>query len=98
MSASKVEDVTRLRTEFMELMTEVTELRTENTKLRSEVTELRTENTELGVIVNKLRTNIKVRVDWHPHPQKPRIIFHSGALSHKEGMHCPAWHVCTASG
>ena len=57
-SASKVEEVTQLRTQLTELRTEFT---TEKMILKTEVTDLRTEITDLGVKINKLRTDIKVR-------------------------------------
>ena len=57
MSASKVEEVTQLRTEFT----------MENMKLRTEVTDLRRENTDLRGKINELRTDIKVRLYWYPH-------------------------------
>ena len=72
--ASKVEEVTQLRTELteirMEFTTEIMKLRTEftmeNMKLRTEVTDLRRENTALGGKINELRTDIKVRLYWYP--------------------------------
>ena len=62
-SASKVEEVTQLRTELTEIRIEFT---TEIMKLRTEVTDLRTENTNLGVKINELQTDIKVRLYWYP--------------------------------
>ena len=55
LSVSKVEEVTQLRMEVMEL-------RTDNTKLRTEVTEVRTENTELKTKINDLHPDNKVNI------------------------------------
>ena len=75
-SASKVEEVSQLRTELTELRTELTELRkeftTENLKLRTEVTDLRTENTALRSKNSDLRPDNEVRIHsryphWYPH-------------------------------